>query len=106
MDKLTDYHWLGNVRELENVIERTVVLSQGNQLELRDWLPLAGDSLPDMQDMSDIPTIENLEREHIIKVLELTGWLVSGEKGAAKILGMKSTTLNARMKKLGITRKR
>ncbi|MFC1544605.1 helix-turn-helix domain-containing protein [Gemmatimonadota bacterium] len=53
-----------------------------------------------------IPTLEILEREHIVKVLELTGWRVSGEKGAAKILGIKSTTLNARMKKLGIARKR
>jgi len=101
-NKLFDYHWPGNVRELENVIERSVILSRGNQLELGDWLPITG--VP--SNASHIVTLEENEREHIIKALEMTGGQVSGEKGAAKILGLKSTTLNARMKKLGIKRER
>jgi transcriptional regulator with GAF, ATPase, and Fis domain len=55
--------------------------------------------------MQRILTLQELEREHIIKALELTGWRVSGPKGAAKLLGLKPTTLDARMKKLGIRRK-
>ncbi|MDZ4339965.1 MAG: helix-turn-helix domain-containing protein [candidate division NC10 bacterium] len=55
--------------------------------------------------MQRILTLQELEREHIIKALELTGWRVSGERGAAKLLGLKPTTLDARMKKLGIKRK-
>ncbi|MFQ5650448.1 MAG: sigma 54-interacting transcriptional regulator [bacterium] len=100
MDRLRDYHWPGNVRELENIIERAVIISQGKKLELGDWLPIT--SAPSCA--SPISTLEETERNHIIEALELTGWRVSGEKGAAKILGIKSTTLDARMKKLGITR--
>jgi len=101
METLQAYHWPGNVRELENVIERAVIVSQGNQLELGEWLPKAGVS----SSKSHISSLEDNEREHIIKALELTGWRVSGEKGAAKILGIKSPTLVSRMKKLGIERK-
>ena len=102
MDTLKAYHWPGNVRELENVIERAMIISRGKQLELGDWLPVTSVS----SDASNISTLEELEREHILEVLELTGWQVSGEKGAANILGLKPTTLDSRMKKLGIKRKR
>ncbi len=102
MNVLQAYHWPGNVRELENVIERAVIVSEGKQLALGDWLPRTSAS----HGASPIPTLEELEREHVIKALELTGWRVSGEKGAAKILGMNRTTLEARMKKLGIARKK
>jgi formate hydrogenlyase transcriptional activator len=101
MTALLDYSWPGNVRELENVIERAVIVSTGAQLELGEWLPKPG--FTDMG--ARILMLEELEREHIIKTLELTGWRVSGERGAAKLLGLKPTTLDARMKKLGITRK-
>ena len=100
MEVLQAYHWPGNVRELENILERAVIISTGKQLKLEDWLPKTGIS-------SKAPhnsTMEELEREHILEVLELTHWRVSGEKGAAKILGLKPTTLEARMKKLGIKR--
>ncbi len=100
MDMLQAYRWPGNVRELENVIERAVIVSSGKQLELGDWLPKSTGS----SGASQTPTLEELEKEHILDMLELTGWRVSGEKGAAKILGMKPTTLEARMKKLGIRR--
>jgi len=98
---LRRYAWPGNVRELENVIERAVIVSMGSQLELGEWLPKP--SVP--QTGARILMLEELEREHIIKTLELTGWRVSGERGAAKLLGLKPTTLDARMKKLGITKK-
>jgi len=101
MNALHDYSWPGNVRELENVIERAVIVSTGSQLELGEWLPKPG--ITEMG--ARILMLEELEREHIIKTLELTGWRVSGERGAAKLLGLKPTTLDARMKKLGITRK-
>ncbi len=101
MDALRAYPWPGNVRELENVIERALVLSQGPQLELGEWLPKRGVSPTG----AGVPTLEELESEQIVKTLEMTGWRVSGEKGAAKLLGLKPTTLEARMKKLGIKRK-
>lgn len=101
MDALLASPWPGNVRELENVIERAAILSQGPQLELSEWLPKPGLTPRGTQ----LPTLEELERDHILAVLELTGWRVSGEKGAAELLGMKPTTLEARMKKLGIKRK-
>ena len=97
---LTRYHWPGNIRELEHVIERAVILTEGSELAVVDWLgtpnaPGEGDGLC---------TLEALERDHIVRVLERTNWRVSGDKGAAMILGLKPTTLEARMKKLGITR--
>jgi len=101
LDSLTTYTWPGNVRELENVIERSVILSTGSQLELADWLPKQGIS----SQGNKVPTLEELERQHIIEVLEMTGWRVSGERGAATVLDVKSTTLESRMKKLGIVRK-
>lgn len=82
------------------MIERAVILSRGPQLELGEWLPRPGVSAGEAR----IPTLEEMERDHIIKTLEVTGWQVSGEKGAAKLLGIKPTTLDARMKKLQIAR--
>lgn len=102
LDSLLAYSWPGNVREVENVIERAVILSPGPQLELGDWLPAPGARAPETR----VPTLEEIERDHIVAVLEITGWRVSGERGAAKVLGLRPTTLEARMKKLGITRKR
>jgi len=101
MDSLTTYSWPGNVRELENVIERSIILSRGSQLELADWMPKQGIS----SQGNKVPTLEELERRHIIEVLEMTGWRVSGERGAASFLDVKPTTLESRMRKLGINRK-
>jgi PAS domain S-box-containing protein len=101
MNALMAYDWPGNVRELENVIERAVILTGGTELELGDWLTAATSAGP-----SRIPTLEELERDHITRVLEATGWRVRGDAGAAALLGLKPTTLEARMKKLGIERKR
>jgi formate hydrogenlyase transcriptional activator len=100
LNKLKAYSWPGNVRELQNVLERAVILSRSTRLELDESLaaPLAGPR------PSAARTLEELEREHILSVLESVGWRVSGDHGAAKILGLKRTTLEARMSKLGITR--
>ena len=94
---LQTYHWPGNVRELENIIERAVVVSQGKKLKLDDWLPKAS-SAP----TTPISTLEENERKHIIAALRLTNWRISGEKGAAKILGIHDKTLYSRIQKLGI----
>jgi transcriptional regulator with GAF, ATPase, and Fis domain len=101
IDILTQYQWPGNVRELENIIERAVIISRGETLDLGDWMPVKGSLLEEAQP----ETLEQFERNYIIKVLDLAGWRVSGEKGAAKVLGLKPTTLEAKMKKLGIERK-
>jgi PAS domain S-box-containing protein len=100
MDALMSYSWPGNVRELANIIERAVIISPGKTLELGDWLAKTAET----SGAASIATLEELEKKHILEVLALTGWKVSGEKGAAKILGMKPTTLESRMKKLGIKR--
>jgi len=102
MAALQAYSWPGNVRELEHAIERAVILSQGPQLVLGDWLPPSATPSHDVR----LPTLQEVEREHIVRTLELTRWRVSGERGAAKLLGMKPTTLEAPLKKLGIQRPR
>ena len=97
---LQRYPWPGNIRELEHVIERAVILSEGPELEPIDWLSSAHSKTGEGKTL----TLEELERQHIVDVLEQTNWRVSGDKGAAKILSLNPTTLEARMKKLGITR--
>jgi len=99
MNALTHWEWPGNVRELENFIERSVILSENATLnvpvaELRPSLP--GDP--------HNATLESLEREHIVRVLRETGGVISGLRGAASRLGLKRTTLQSRMQKMGITR--
>ena len=96
------YDWPGNVRELQNVIERGVILSSGPALDLARFHPAS----PAEHSSDEVCTLEQVERKHILSVLEQTGWRVSGDKGAAELLGMKRTTLEARMKKLGIRKRR
>ncbi len=100
MTRLQEYDWPGNVRGLENVIERAVIISKGNQLDLGEWETKAFVKVSP----SHISSLEELEREHILKTLKITNWKVSGKDGAAQILKIKPTTLEARMKKLGIKR--
>jgi formate hydrogenlyase transcriptional activator len=94
------YPWPGNIRELQHVIERAVILTDGPELIAVDWLAAP----TQMGGAGQLLTLEALERDHIVRVLESTNWLVSGDKGAATALGLKPTTLEARMKKLGIKR--
>ena len=99
---LQRYPWPGNIRELEHVIERAVILSEGSELEPIDWLSQPSGKAG----LGKTLTLEEMERQHIVEVLEQTNWRVSGEKGAAKILGLNPTTLEARMKKLSIQREK
>ena len=100
LDRLVTYSWPGNVRELQNVIERAVILSPRGRFELGEFVPAPAAAGPGQS----AQRLEEIERRHIVAVLDGTGWRVSGERGAAKILGLKRTTLEARMKKLGIQR--
>ncbi|MFC2164069.1 sigma 54-interacting transcriptional regulator [Acidobacteriota bacterium] len=100
IDTLQSYDWPGNIRELENTIERALIISPAKKLVLGDWFSHKSASSEDSQ----IPTLEEHERQYISEVLEKTSWRVSGDRGAAKILGMNPQTLVSRMKKLGIER--
>jgi len=101
LERLTAYSWPGNVRELQNVIERAVIVSSNGRFEVGDFAatPATASAKPQSRSLEDV------ERQHIVSVLEQTGWRISGERGAAKILGLKRTTLEARMKKLEISRR-
>ena len=97
LEALQAYSWPGNVRELRNLLEHAMILSRGKTLEVH--LPKAaspaGEATGSLQDM---------ERAHVLAALEKTGWRIAGPGGAAEILGVKRTTLHAKMKKLGIRR--
>ena len=99
INALQNYHWPGNIRELENVLERAVINSSGPKLRLDDELRSRQMDLSTGQ-----ATLEAVEREHIIRILEQTNWKISGKKGAAELLGLNRSTLRARMRKLGISR--
>jgi formate hydrogenlyase transcriptional activator len=100
MSALTSYEWPGNIRELQNFIERSVILSTGDVLRP----PLAELKRgPEVQSVGAI-TLEDAERDHIRKTLEQTRWVVAGPNGAAARLGIKRSTLYFRMQKLGISR--
>jgi formate hydrogenlyase transcriptional activator len=98
MEALSAYAWPGNVRELENLIERAVILTRGASLEI----PLA--ELRAARETSNPVTLDDAERDHIRRVLEQANGVVGGPNGAAARLGMKRTTLQSKMKKLGIAR--
>jgi chemotaxis protein methyltransferase CheR len=97
MNTLQEYHWPGNIRELENVLERAVINSSGPKLHLVDNLKKPHKDLTPTQ-----KTLEAVERDHIVRVLEQTNWKVSGKDGAAEILGLNRSTLRARIRKLDI----
>jgi chemotaxis protein methyltransferase CheR len=99
MNTLQEYHWPGNIRELENVLERAVINSSGPKLHLVDDLKKPHKDLTTTQ-----KTLEAVERDHIARVLEQTNWKVSGKDGAAEILGLNRSTLRARIRKLDIHR--
>ena len=110
LETLMAYHWPGNVRELENIIERGVIVSNGSMLELGEWLPSLAQTIqfPKKIDARSIDSasLQAVERHHIESVLIKTNWKIRGEHGAAKILNLNPTTLEARMKRLGIVRKK
>jgi DNA-binding NtrC family response regulator len=103
LNNLQEYHWPGNVRELESVIERAVIISQGPALQVLDRFdtihrseePLSG---------QNVKALIELERDHVLQVLQKTGWRIEGKNGAAGLLGLNPSTLRARMRKYGIFR--
>jgi formate hydrogenlyase transcriptional activator len=100
MSALTSYQWPGNIRELQNFIERSVIVSSGSVLRP----PLASLKSSAEAESLGAVTLEQAEREHILKTLEQTRWVVAGPNGAAARLGIKRSTLYFRMQKLGISR--
>jgi PAS domain S-box-containing protein len=100
MQSLQTHSWPGNVRELANVIERSVIHSQGNTLRIVDRF----EQKPE-EPLTSLKSLEEVEKEYIIRVLEQTGWKIEGPSGAAHLLLLKPSTLRARMAKLGIQRR-
>ncbi|GJM15945.1 MAG: hypothetical protein DHS20C13_12720 [Thermodesulfobacteriota bacterium] len=101
--KLKNYAWPGNIRELENIIERASILSTGNVLHISEDLYDSSKKVDIYNNTS--PKLEDIEKDHIIKILNSTSWQIHGESGAAKVLGMNPSTLRTRMAKLGIKKK-
>jgi formate hydrogenlyase transcriptional activator len=99
MDSLIRYDWPGNVRELQNIVERAVVLAGGPIVQVDDSMMRV-----DAAQASALDTLENTERNHILRALNETNWVVHGKRGAAEILGLNPSTLRSRMEKLGIKR--
>jgi len=97
MQALQSYSWPGNVRELRNLIEHAMILSKGKTLDVH--VPKRASSETDATG-----NLQDMERMHIVAVLEKTGWRIAGQGGAAEVLGLKRTTLQEKMKKLGIKR--
>jgi DNA-binding NtrC family response regulator len=101
MRALTRWDWPGNIRELENFIERAVILTKGPVLHA----PLGELEMPEETSQAGDSSLEATEREHILRILRETNGKIGGADGAAARLGLIRTTLNSKMKKLGIERK-
>lgn len=99
LEDLESHSWPGNIRELANVIERAVIHTHGSVLQVVDHFKPVIETVP-------TETLEEVEREYIVRTLENTGWRIEGPHGAAKILGLNPSTLRTRMLKLGIQRRR
>jgi formate hydrogenlyase transcriptional activator len=117
LEALKSYEWPGNIRELQNVIERAAVISTGRQLQLpEEWalleswkapanasIPTTGVRHPEKRPL-DEGSLDEVGRNYIIQILEQTRWRIEGPRGAATILGLNPSTLRSRMLKLGIRR--
>jgi len=109
--RLQAYDWPGNIRELQNVIERGVILAQDGRFDLERTLPgvakaptPARPAAPQADQILTVEQMQQLERENLTRALESTGWKVTGEQGAARLLGMNPSTLNSRIRALGLKR--
>src|SRR5262249_36324783 len=110
MEALKEYPWPGNIRELRNVIERAMIVSRESVLQIELPSLSVGHGLSSRGEapsaLGDELTLDDAQRRHILAALQKTGWRVSGKNGAAAILGIKPTTLESRMARLGIKRQR
>ena len=97
MQKFMSYDWPGNIRELENMVQRSMIISTSNTLELGDWFEHSTEN-------DTVTSLREMEKSHIIKVLKSSGWKVSGKHGAAEKLEINPKTLYSRIEKLGIKR--
>lgn len=100
LDVLSRYGWPGNIRELENLVERSVILTQGTTLQV----PLGELQLEGCSSGASTEILQGTEREHILRILREAKWVIGGPDGAAARLGLKRTTLGSKLKKLGISR--
>ena len=98
---MLDYSWPGNIRELENVIHRAVLLAEGDEIRIVPIKKTKGKLSRSMK----IDTLEEMERKYILQILDLCNGKISGPGGAAELLGIKRTTLTSKMEKLGIVKK-
>jgi DNA-binding NtrC family response regulator len=113
MDRLMVYDWPGNVRELQNIVERALILARSASIG-PELVPVEASARPhpvartrgphELPSPAPIVAFSEAERRVILHALETTGWRISGRHGAAQVLGLKPTTLHAKMKKLGIRR--
>jgi len=105
LERASAYDWPGNIRELENLVERATIMSSGGPLDAAGLFPAA--SVPG--ETPSVPpadaTLEEIERTHIQRVLERTRWVLEGERGAARVLGLNPSTLRGRLRKLGIRKR-
>jgi transcriptional regulator of acetoin/glycerol metabolism len=99
MEALQAYSWPGNIRELRNVIEHAVIVTNGDTLKVS----APGEAI---QMTATTKTLDELQRDHILEALERTGWRIKGPRGAAQKLGLNPSTLYTRMEKLGIPTRR
>jgi formate hydrogenlyase transcriptional activator len=106
VNALTRYRWPGNIRELQNLIERAVILSRGTVLEVPLGELKQNGKATEHNGTNGVSALESVEREHILRVLRETNWVIGGPAGAAAILGLPRTTLNNKMHRLGISRPR
>ena len=102
LEALSRYHWPGNIRELENLVERAVILTQGTHLQV----PLPELKIQAQQPSAPVATLHDAERDQILRTLRDTRWVIGGPDGAAARLGLKRTTLTSKIKKLGLSRPR
>ena len=104
LQRLQAYHWPGNIRELENVIERAIILADGTEIEIEADLTAGRNEPIKNNDINNDASFAAVSRQHIVSVLEQTGWIIGGASGTAQILNLQPSTLRYRMRKLGIAK--
>lgn len=105
LNALTSYDWPGNIRELENYVERAIILSTNGILDAKNWTKTFFND-PDKKESNELVELRDVEKRYILKVLELTDWKLTGNKSATEVLGIKTSTLVSKMKKHGIPTKK